>query len=864
MATTRSDGPTGPFDTAPFHATTGGSALAGIPGAPDFLDGLAAPAGCILVRGDSGSGKSLLLGAARNLFAAQGHDVSVTLDAPGTGPLVLDGAHTLDDDALAVLRQLVQRGDRPVVVSTEARPHRAALSELVAALHSRGPVVDLRTLTATEIAARAHARELALTPDRLHALHETSAGVLAAVDAGLDALHAAPDTDADTVRAAVTAHWHDALRHLDSEILAALSLCAFGFGMDTGDLAAVLELPLESVRMLADRARASAFVSRADTTPPALRPLIGAATGVTRLRELLMRLLTARVESSTLDDATALALADAGLEDPRLARFLCNSADSAAHGTDDPGRASRLLTAAVRAGADADTLALRRAEASLRDGDLDTAEALADAVLVRTDTLTDAELASAVRISATVAAWRGAVVRSADLYEWLGPDRVGGDAAVAATVLLAAGRPESATAALAAGHAGPPTSGTAGAALLADGVARSVEGRGGAAMNALSRAMSLLGSGANTRILPDSATAVTALLCLHSGELTHADSVLRRALDAERESGDTRIRLLVLSAWTAMIGGDLAAAAATVAALPDERPLPGREALCVHGLRVGLARRNGDVGALRNAWAAAQPVVAGYSADLFSLLPLGELWLAAVRLDDELRIAHLVEQAQELLARLGEPPLWGSALHWYGVQAAILGENPSRLLPHARALAAAAEVSSYSAGLAAAGRVWLRLLREEADAAEVEAAAHTLERIGLPWDGARLAGEAALRVPDTKGATALLHVARTLRDTAAPPSPAADADPAEPGSTVLTDRESDVAALLLLGLTHREVGARLYIAPKTVEHHVARIRRRLGAQSRSELMSMLRALGYGEPSRGDSRRSPAASPIVGG
>ncbi len=50
---------------------------------------------------------------------------------------------------------------------------------------------------------------------------------------------------------------------------------------------------------------------------------------------------------------------------------------------------------------------------------------------------------------------------------------------------------------------------------------------------------------------------------------------------------------------------------------------------------------------------------------------------------------------------------------------------------------------------------------------------------------------------------------------------------------------------MLLGLTYREIGARLYISAKTVEHHVARIRRRLGAGSRSELLAMLRAMGYG-------------------
>ncbi|WP_043659240.1 helix-turn-helix domain-containing protein, partial [Nocardia thailandica] len=62
---------------------------------------------------------------------------------------------------------------------------------------------------------------------------------------------------------------------------------------------------------------------------------------------------------------------------------------------------------------------------------------------------------------------------------------------------------------------------------------------------------------------------------------------------------------------------------------------------------------------------------------------------------------------------------------------------------------------------------------------------------------------------------------------------------------MLSEREREVAELMLLGLTYREIGARLYISAKTVEHHVARIRRRIGARSRSELLSMLRAMGHG-------------------
>ena len=57
----------------------------------------------------------------------------------------------------------------------------------------------------------------------------------------------------------------------------------------------------------------------------------------------------------------------------------------------------------------------------------------------------------------------------------------------------------------------------------------------------------------------------------------------------------------------------------------------------------------------------------------------------------------------------------------------------------------------------------------------------------------------------------------------------------------LSSREREVAELLVAGQTYREVGGRLFISAKTVEHHVARIRQRLGASNRSDLLARLRA-----------------------
>ena len=62
-----------------------------------------------------------------------------------------------------------------------------------------------------------------------------------------------------------------------------------------------------------------------------------------------------------------------------------------------------------------------------------------------------------------------------------------------------------------------------------------------------------------------------------------------------------------------------------------------------------------------------------------------------------------------------------------------------------------------------------------------------------------------------------------------------------PGAT-LSAREQEIARRVLTGLTYKEIGAQLFISAKTVEHHMARIRRRLGAQSRRELFGQLQVM----------------------
>ena len=51
----------------------------------------------------------------------------------------------------------------------------------------------------------------------------------------------------------------------------------------------------------------------------------------------------------------------------------------------------------------------------------------------------------------------------------------------------------------------------------------------------------------------------------------------------------------------------------------------------------------------------------------------------------------------------------------------------------------------------------------------------------------------------------------------------------------LSARESDVVELLLLGLSHKEIAARLFISPDTVKKHTYNAHRKLGVQNRVQL-----------------------------
>jgi DNA-binding NarL/FixJ family response regulator len=62
-------------------------------------------------------------------------------------------------------------------------------------------------------------------------------------------------------------------------------------------------------------------------------------------------------------------------------------------------------------------------------------------------------------------------------------------------------------------------------------------------------------------------------------------------------------------------------------------------------------------------------------------------------------------------------------------------------------------------------------------------------------------------------------------------------------SSALTDRESEVLALLADGLSHDAIGLRLRISGETVRTHLQKARERLGAQNRTHAVALALRLG---------------------
>jgi DNA-binding CsgD family transcriptional regulator len=223
-----------------------------------------------------------------------------------------------------------------------------------------------------------------------------------------------------------------------------------------------------------------------------------------------------------------------------------------------------------------------------------------------------------------------------------------------------------------------------------------------------------------------------------------------------------------------------------------------------------------------------------------------------------------------------EFPFYTAPLHWVGmrVEAEIaerarahfdpLGERDAQTRAAALADRIAGEVAATTAGTPAPAV----LLYQALCTAELTRARHApdpsawngpiarADALGIPIAGAyarwrhaeaalalgqrhaaieplRAAGAAAARLgarPLLEEVRALARRGRVELGDAQEPAPAHDLD--------FTDREREVLRLIAAGRTNREIGAELFISPKTASVHVSRILRKLNVRGRVEAAAL--------------------------
>lgn len=545
------------------------------------------------------------------------------------------------------------------------------------------------------------------------------------------------------------------------------------------------------------------------------------------IRDVHDQVLAEVASASTVRQSTLIALAESGCTDELLMRLLVRHAG--AHPNDALILSTLAQLARTRQVSEAELLLIRAREAALRG--------LPEQVLSLTDPLLmhpSPSIARRAALSAAGAHIQGnRLARAAALYTHTREEPIGHDTAWAIVAALGQGDLAHARDWQASLGSANFTSQSAGLHELAEGLLLSVSESGDGALDVLARSIATLTPLGPDVVLPETPAALAAMLSIGRGEPHTAQVFLDRALKAELGGAAGMRRHELLMAWALMMQGHVTAAEKLAASLDPIDTLCMRDRFLAWSLQAGLARRRTDISAMRQAWHEIRGLTFGMDITLYDLLPLGEVMVVAARLRDGERVQSLVDGAQSILTQLGSPVAWSAPFHWHGVQAAFQAEDTAALLPHANALVQAAQISPYAATLAQAGHTWLEMLRGETDFASVEASARALASHGHVWDAARLAGQAALQHPEREHALSMMQLAREIDKDHARHAQSA------PKSSPLTTRELEVAKLVLHGQGYRAIGEQLFISPKTVEHHVARIRSRLGATSRGDLLEKL-------------------------
>jgi DNA-binding CsgD family transcriptional regulator len=810
-------------------------------------------------------------GAVRDLAPAldAGDDVRSWRDAlaarlaGGGAALVVEDAQWLDQASLRIVVGVAERaGDRGLRIVVTHRPVTgdADLAALDAVLGRSQLLVSLGPLDEPEVAETCAILLGSAVEERLvDVVHEHTQGMADLVEVLVTAWAAsgvidkgrlaAPPLDPPQALVAALRPRVDELSHPTRTVLEALSA---GADLDDELLSATADIAPDDLGDAIDDLGAAGLLVGAGDVVPLVAAVVTALTPVADRRRFHARLAAALRQRGAPATQTGEHLAAAGAQGADAAAAYAAAGDATL--VEAPELATEWYDRAIAAGASAAGLAARRAEAAALIGDAATALRLADGVMAAGG---GADRRRALAVVAALLPARGLWHRSASVYDELAGTVAPADGSTAAEAhpgraawpLLAAlgtiatggpvpGLPDGAPSSSGTVAADDPASGLEVEALrlTRDALVASVAPDGGGSLATVLEAAELLESAHSTLVLPTSPHAVGATIALALSELSTAEHLLTRAREHDVGGPPLATHHRLNLGWVAMRSGRWAAAQQAVDEVASETLAP-REVLTAAAIEAGLARRAGDLSRLGDAWNRAEGVLLRHPADLFSLELVGELAITASRLGLWDRMAPKARELGDVVRSLGEPPLWLLPLRWTGLQVALAVDDRDAVVRRAAEVEATKPVHPRLGALAEAARTWVAILGGTAEPGQVAAAAAGLSDLGLTWEASRLTGQAAIRSSDPAVTRSLLEQARDLKAAL----PASDTSEAAVTASVLSEREQMVAQYIVDGLTHKEIGAQLYISPKTVEHHVAKIRQKLGASTRAEMLAALRS-----------------------
>jgi DNA-binding CsgD family transcriptional regulator/tetratricopeptide (TPR) repeat protein len=303
---------------------------------------------------------------------------------------------------------------------------------------------------------------------------------------------------------------------------------------------------------------------------------------------------------------------------------------------------------------------------------------------------------------------------------------------------------------------------------------------------------------------------------LSSGRFGMATSLAAEA-DAVVEATGNQPALrtsIMLANWR---GGD--AEALSLIEARRQEVLQRGEGLWVVADEWGSAQRYNGLGRYEDALDAAERAAADQRGLAQSIWVLAELIEAAVRSGQMERAADPLAQLGELAHAAGTD--WALGTHARG--AALLAEGATAERHYREAIERLSRIHMRGSHTLARAHLlygeWLRREHRRVDAREQLRVAHTM----LADMGADAFAERARRELQATGETVRKRTVDTLDE--------------------LTPQEAQVARLAAAGQTNTEIGAQLFLSPRTVEWHLSKVFGKLGINSRKELRSAMSDIG---------------------